>query len=113
MSNYLTARRLYNNKDYGTLKTMMNDRDRSVRYWVAEGLYENEDYNTLKTMINDSNDSVRICVGYGLVDTEDWNTLKEFLDKEKNVWVKDEIGKMIEKYILRKHFGVNIKIYLG
>jgi len=89
---------LYDNKDFGTLKTMINDSDSWVRYWVAWSLYKNKDYDTLKTMINDSYNSVRYCVGCGLVDSEDWNTLEKFLEKEKD----EDIKKEIEKYKKKK-----------
>jgi len=74
-------------------------------YWVARGLYDNKDYDTLKTMIDDSNSAVRYCVGYGLVDTEDWNTLQKFLEKEKVGWVKDSIENHTKNKIVKKHFG--------
>jgi len=98
------AEGLYDNKDYDTLKTMIKDSDGDVRYWVAWSLYYNKDYDTLKTMINDSYEYVRYCVGCGLVDSEDWNTLEKFLEKEKNVWVKEEIEQKIADKILEKHF---------
>ena len=99
------AHDLYYNKDSDTLKTMINDSDKSVRFWVAWGLYENRDYDTLKTMVNDRYDSVRDYVGLGLVDAEDWNTLQEFLDKEESNWVKDDVEQYIANKILEKHFG--------
>jgi len=62
------AKGLLHNKDYDTLKTMINDSDRWVRYWVAYGLIDNKDFDTLKTMINDSDDDVKYYVARGLND---------------------------------------------
>jgi len=105
---YSVAKSRYQDKDYTTLKTMINDKYDGVRLWVAMGLYDNKDYDTLKTMIDDSYDGVRTYVGKGLVDAEDWNTLEKFLNKEKNVWVKNDIEKYTRDKILEKHFGRSI-----
>jgi len=96
---------LLHNKDYDTLKTMINDSYDEVRYGVAMGLYDNKDYDTLKTMINDSSGDVRDLVARGLVDTEDWNTLQEFLEKEKDEDVKNSVEQYTADKILEKHFG--------
>jgi len=106
---YWAAKGLYFNKDYDTLKTMINDSDGDVRFWVAWSLYDNKDFGTLKTMINDSDRWVRYHVGLCLVDAEDWNTLEKFLDKEKDVWVKNSVERYTEKCLIRKHFGFKLE----